>query len=286
MLCRVGARVMKERQNGELTGRLSGYDARIKLCARRGCGGKLTNTVSSRVKAPLEDGKGVVLRTFRGTEVGVDEREELRKEGILLDLKNMGPVDPSKLLSGLVRLGTESRSVGMDPAEGNAGDCKSGGVASIVKKNLKERDEERKKRMKEVDGRTVRNRVTVTNVMRQHANDGLAYKGKVLEHSKHTRALRTWASKIETLGNAGVDTGMVYEVTLEHDSDCTCTTMRRTRDSKNGPFYRCRHYYAIMMKVLKFDKESALPHQMVFNDIEMDEVLGKEPDLEGLKGGL
>jgi hypothetical protein len=26
MLCRVGARVMKERQNGELTGRLLGYD--------------------------------------------------------------------------------------------------------------------------------------------------------------------------------------------------------------------------------------------------------------------
>jgi hypothetical protein len=238
------------------------------------------------VKAPLEDGKGVVLRAFRGTEVGVDEREELRKEGILLDSNIMGPVDPRKLLSGLVRLGTESRSVGMDPAEGNAGDCKLGGVASIVKKNLKERDEERKKRMKEVDGRTVRNRVTVTNVMRQHANDGLAYKGKVLEHSKHTRALKTWAFKIETLGNAGVDMGRVYEVTLEHDSDCTCTAMRRTRDSKNGPFYRCRHYYAIMMKVLKFDKESALPHQMVFNDIELDEVLGKEPDLEGLKGGL
>jgi hypothetical protein len=159
------------------------------------------------VKAPLEDGKGVVLRTFRGTEVGVDEREELRKEGILLDCNNMGPVDPRKLLSGLVRLGTESRSVGMDPVGGNAGDCKSGGVTSIVKKNLKERDEERKKRMKEVDGRTVRNRVRVTNVMRQHANDGLAYKGKVLEHSKHTRALKTWAFKIETLGNAGVDTG-------------------------------------------------------------------------------
>jgi hypothetical protein len=137
-----------------------------------------------------------------------------------------------------------------------------------------------------VDGKTVRNRVTVTNVMRQHANDGLAYKGKVLEHSKQTRALKTWAFKIETLGNAGVDTGRVYEVTLEHDSDCTCTAMRRTRDSKNGPFYWCMHYYAIMMMVLKFDKELALPHQMVFNDIELDEVLEKEPDLEGLKEGL
>jgi hypothetical protein len=48
VLCRVGARVMKERQNGELTGRLLAYDARIKLCARRGCGAELNNTVLAR----------------------------------------------------------------------------------------------------------------------------------------------------------------------------------------------------------------------------------------------
>lgn len=276
---------MKETIGDKATGHMCGYDARIKVCPRRECMLGLNNTVSSEVKAPAAGRAGssiVPLPVFAGTELSNSEKAALLAEGIEV-MEEEVVEDPRDALKGTVRVGGSIRRVGMDPAKGDAGDLKIAGVVMEVRQISKAVEEERRRRADEVGGRKVRNRNTITKGLKEAGNLGLMYRGRVLSSQPSQALYGTWFFKVETIGNGGVDTGRTHNVEIGKRSECSCETFRKMLASQREPYYFCRHIYAIFYKVLKFPRDSPIPHQMALNQIELEEVFAKKEDLKGLE---
>ena len=227
---------------------------------------------------------------FEHTQLTAEEVKAIRAEGIKFSVALQRLVDPGNRLSGkvVVQAGVTSRYPGQAPVAGQGapGDTKKKGVALDVRRKEKEVEYIWKDRgVGLVKGKKVRARTHMSKQMQIEAAKGLAYRG-VLEREEKLYIdgpYPKWDFWVNTKGMAGADTAKQYKVTLQRVCECTCKAFDRMKKKQSTPYVWCKHIYAILQKVLKFDANEGLMTQMAWNLEELETVIARKPDMLGLQ---
>lgn len=288
--CRIDCRVVvSERRTdkegtGRATGKVEAYDCRMKKCASTSCWG-LNLSVSDKVSLPKY--KDHVFPLFENTTLTQSERDALTAEGIKFDEEARKLRDPGRALSGKVFVGGEYRHVGQMPAEGlEVLDRKRKGELREKKRRKKAEDAERLDRGEGlVKGKRVKNRNNLTVAMKKAAVRGMMYRGKVLSNERKWNNDGTdavWSFEIRTSGMSGKDTFTRRKVSIKRVCECTCEDYEKMMGRQSQAFVWCKHIYAIMQKVLKFNPNDSLMKQIALNKEELTTIFNRTPDLTGL----
>jgi ribosomal protein L20A (L18A) len=256
----------------------------MKKCASTSCWG-LNLSVSDKVSLPKY--KDHVFPLFENTTLTQSERDALTAEGIKFDEEARKLRDPGRALSGKVFVGGEYRHVGQMPAEGlEVLDRKRKGELREKKRRKKAEDAERLDRGEGlVKGKRVENRNNLTVAMKKAAVRGMMYRGKVLSNEKKWNNDGTdavWSFEICTSGMSGKDTFTRRKVSIKRVCECTCEDYEKMMGRQSQTFVWCKHIYAIMQKVLKFNPNNSLMKQIALNKEELTKIFNRTPDLIGL----
>lgn len=274
---------MSEKEDNRPTGRLLAYDARLKKCASTECWG-LNFSVSESVVLP--DYKTHVFPLFEHMDLTKDEIAALTAEGLKFSPSIRRLQDPGERLKGVTKMGRSgSRHVGQSPVDGVGGrDTKKKGEVRDQKKKNKEEEMLRKDRGTElVRGKRVRARSCMGKLMQDEAAKGLLYKGTIVRQELRPEPVPEWRFVIRSKGLAGADTDGEYTVTLRRVMSCTCKPDRDMMKRTTTSFVYCKHIYAIMQKVLKFNANDNEMCQVVLNLEELETIFSRIPDLSGLE---
>lgn len=283
--CRVGLRTATTKeQDGQPQKRIA-YCGRMKKCASRTCWG-LNYSVAAEETLPNPDNH--VFPLFEGTELTAADRVKLREARIQFDenlprLRDPGAALPS---GGLYLAPKTFRRAGIGPAEGGEEDRRPVGTARA--KRQAKKDERRELLYRGdglVKGRPVRNRTKATKDMMDSLCRGCVYKGTVLGEALTVDTNGEPARKflIKTKGNAGADTGRIYEVVLKRVCECDCEGYKRMMANRKA-FAWCKHIYAILIKVLGFDRHDPLLKAVAFNKAEWMRITEKPSSHTALAG--
>ena len=284
--CRVGVRVASTPEgDGEATKKV-GYCGRIKKCASRKCWG-LGLSVSADEALPNPNDHEFPL--FEGTQLTANEKAKLRQENIqfnesLPKLKDPGLALPPRRIA----LGQNLfRSIGLPPAEGKDEDRKPAG--EVRAKQQAEKVEKRALLHRGdglVKGRQVRNRNEMTKAMRDNTAYGIVLKGRVESERTGLDAEgepeRRFLVKVK--GLAGSDTDKTHEVVIKRVCECSCTWYRRMMDDRRSGLVWCKHIYAILIKVLGFNRHDPLLKAVAFNKAEWMQIMSKPANVKALEG--
>lgn len=262
-----------------------GYCGRMKKCASRTCWG-LGLSVSAEEALP--DPNNHVFPLFEGTHLTAAEKAKLRQEKILFDESLPKVKDPGLGLKGRVRIANGViRCTGMAPAEGRDDDRKARG--EVRAKQQAEREEKRALTHRGdglVKGRPVRNRNEMTKAMKDNLCYGIVFKGTVEWEVTGLDAAGEPARRflIKVKGLAGADTDKTYEVVIKRVCECSCAWYKRMMDDRRSGFVWCKHIYAILIKVLGFNRHDALLKAVAFNKAEWMRIMSKPANVKALEG--
>ena len=132
-------------------------------------------------------------------------------------------------------------------------------------------------------GKKVRARSGAGKSMQDEAAKGLLYKANIVRQELRPEPVPEWRFVIRSKGLAGEDTGREYTVTLKRVISCTCRPYRDMMRRTTTPFVYCKHIYAIMQKVLKFNANDVEMCQIALNLEELETIFSRVPDLSGLE---
>jgi hypothetical protein len=268
-------------------GKNVGYCAKIKKCASRDCW-ELGLSVSGRETLPNPD--TYVFPLFEGTTLMDEDRAILRRENKRFDKRLKKLKDPGDALKRKAQFGNGLlRSVGLALVGGNGkeGDKKPGGEKREKQRKEKKEAAELLDRGKELlKGKPVRNMKEMSAKMREACAKGLMHKGEVvnLDKSKDEGGEERWDFKVLTIGLDGSDTGRRHDVSIGILCKCSCSAYEKMMEDRTVGFTWCKHIYAVLLRVLRVDREAPLMTAMRFNKAEMKILFSKVPDLRGLKG--
>lgn len=286
--CRVGIRVAPtDEKDGQATKRV-GYCSRMKKCASRKCWG-LGLSVSADEWLPDPDSHEFPL--FEGTHLTAAEKAKLRQERIQFNESLPKLKDPGDSAFGTrsrVFLGNGVfRSIGLAPSQGKDEDKKVGGeVRAKQQAEKKEKSALLHRGDGMVKGRPVRNRNEMTKAMRDNTAYGIVFKGTLESERTGLDAAdepeRRFTIKVK--GLAGADTDKIYEVVIKRVCECSCTWYKRMLGERRSGFVWCKHIYAILIKVLGFDRHDALLKAVAFNKAEWMQIMSKPANVRALEG--
>jgi hypothetical protein len=72
------------------------------------------------------------------------------------------------------------------------------------------------------------------------------------------------------------------KVSIKRVCECTCEDYEKIIGRQSQAFVWCKHIYAIMQKVLKFNRNNSLMKQIALNKKELTTIFNRTPDLTGL----
>ena len=284
--CRVGLRCALSAKVDERPQRRIAYCGRMKKCANRTCWGL---NFSVAAEQTLPDPNTHVFPLFEGTELTAADRVKLRDARILFDEKVPRLRDPGAALPNktLYLAPNTYRSTGLGPSEGGEEDRRPMGAARS--KQQAEKEEKRQQLYRGdglVKGRPVRNRTKNTKDMMDNLCRGCVYKGTVVAEAIGMDAAGEPTRKfvIKTQGNAGADSGKIYEVVLKRVCECDCEGYKRMMVDNRKAFAWCKHIYAILIKVLGFDRHDPLLKAVAFNKAEWMRITEKPASHTALAG--
>ena len=229
-----------------------------------------------------------VFPLFEGTQLTAGDRAKLAHEKILFNESLPKLKDPGPGLGGRIRFAPGvHRCVGIPPAEGKDEDRKAGG--QVRAKQQAGREEKRALTHRGeglVKGRTVRNRKEMTRAMKDNTAYGIVFRGTVESERSGFDAAgepeRRFLIKVK--GLAGADTEKTYEVIIKRVSECSCAWYKRMMDDRRSGFVWCKLIYAILIKVLGFDRHDPLLMAVAFNMAEWKQIMTKPANVKALEG--
>lgn len=135
-------------------------------------------------------------------------------------------------------------------------------------------------------GRPVRNRKDMTKKMRDNTALGIVFKGTVESERTGLDASGEPERRfvIKAMGLAGADTGKTYDVVIKRVCECSCIWYKLMMQNNRTGFVWCSHIYAIMIKVLGFDRHDALLKAVAFNRAEWMQIMSKPANENALAG--
>ena len=193
------------------------------------------------------------------------DRRELRRERIRFDDSKPRLQDPRGALTGNVKFGEKVvRSVGAAPAVGNGAeeDKKPGGERE---KQRRERDEERAlldRGSELLKGKPVRNRKEMTAAMRDSCAKGAVYRGELLSEERRTDegGDERWDFTVETKGLNNQRRTDVQHWSIGELMQMLVQLVGKDSSvaDRSVGFSWCKHIYAVIMRVLRVDRQRAV----------------------------
>jgi hypothetical protein len=256
---------------------------------RAGISWELGLSVSGRKTLPNPDTH--VFPLFEGTTLSEEDRGMLKRENIRFDKRLKKLKDPGDALKRKAHFGNGlSMLVGLASVGGNGGegDKKPGGEKREKQRKEKEEAAELLDMGKELlKGNPVKNKKEMSARMREACAKGLLYKGEVvnLDKSQDEGGEERWDSTVSTLGLDGSDTGRRHDVSIGRLCKCSCLAYEKMRDDRTVGFTSwCKHIYAVLLRLLRVDRDAPVMTAMRFNKAESKILFSKVPNLRGLKG--